>query len=710
MNHTVNQEALIALLRQIFTDILPRCGFAVRKRQIEMSQEVLSSICHLEIGLAESAVGTGKTLAYLIPAVLARRARVNEGKIPTTLPSGRQAPVTIATSSIALQRAIVCDHIPALSAILVKAGIIKSPLTAVLRKGKNNYVCERRLINFISAANLQTRLLVEPVLQGPVVDLAAVTNATPYIRRNICVSDSCTQDCSLHDSCRYMRFVRSASAGGYDIQVVNHNLFLADLLRRSAGERSLLSDYQAVIFDEAHRFFDAARDMYGSVLSLAKLDRAASDISDMAWAHGQSTADVTRAAERILSKSRLLFQFLNKEVPAELHDDTERFPTHIREKTARLISALQKDIDTLAQKLKRRVVMPVSERQLGLSVRALAQADAALEAFSRHEDLVYWLEGEAGGGGGGGIGAGSTASTGVGGGAGAGTGTGRQGFHLDILRGMPKNLGVMLHRDLWSLPVPIILTSGTLSVAGSFEHIKRKAGLDCVLARRLRETTKPSPFDYRKNALVYISEDVPFPDNGDEGYLAAVADEAERLIRAACGHTALLFTSYKAMDMVYARIATRDLPYPVFRLDKGNTFAIERFRRSKGGVLFASGALWEGIDIPGDVLSLLIIVRLPFAVPDPISEWERTLYHDFEDYRTKVIVPEMLIKLKQGFGRLIRGETDTGVVAILDSRAGVGGAYRKRILAALPPCGVTSDIIDVERFIQSKKGPGYFEA
>jgi ATP-dependent DNA helicase DinG len=691
--NTKNQEALFALLHKIFADILPRRGLAVRKRQIEMAEEVLSSLCRLEICLAESAVGTGKTLAYLTPAVLACRARLNEGNIPTTLPSGRQAPITIATSSIALQRAIVCDHIPALSAILLEAGIIKSPLTAVLRKGKSNYVCERRLKDFISHANPQTRLLVTPVLKGAALDLAALAGLTPYIRRNICVSDSCAQDCSLHDSCRYMRFVRGAAAGGYDFQVTNHNLFLADLLRRSAGERPLLADCQAVIFDEAHRFFGAARDMYGSALSLTGLARAAADISDIVWAHGQSTADITRAAERILSKGRLLFQFLNKEVPIELHDDTERYPTCIRERTSRLISALRKDIDALAQRLRGRVAVPASERRLGQSVRALAQEGAALDAFSRHDDLVYWLEGDAG----------------AGGGNGGDAAAGGRGSQLSVLRGMPKNLGAMLHRDLWSLPFPIILTSGTLSVAGSFEHIKRKTGLDRVLSRRLRETTKPSPFDYQKNALIYISEDVPFPDNGNEEYLAAVADEVCQLIHAAYGHAALLFTSYKAMDRVYERVVAMSLPYPIFRLDRGGALAIERFRRSIGGVLFSSGALWEGIDIPGDVLSLLVIVRLPFAVPDPVSEWERTLYRGFDDYKAKVIVPEMLIRLKQGFGRLIRGEADTGVVAILDSRAGVAGTYRKRVLAALPPCNATSDIADVERFIQSKKGPGYFD-
>jgi ATP-dependent DNA helicase DinG len=162
------------------------------------------------------------------------------------------------------------------------------------------------------------------------------------------------------------------------------------------------------------------------------------------------------------------------------------------------------------------------------------------------------------------------------------------------------------------------------------------------------------------------------------------------------------------MDMVWEQLTARNIPFPMFRLDKGGVSAIERFKASGNGVLFASGALWEGIDIPGDALSLLIIVRLPFAVPDPISDYERTLHADMDAYKTKVVVPDMLLKLKQGFGRLIRMEADTGVCAILDIRARTGGSYREYTLRALPACAVTSSIADIEAFMRRKKTPEYF--
>ncbi len=152
----------------------------------------------------------------------------------------------------------------------------------------------------------------------------------------------------------------------------------------------------------------------------------------------------------------------------------------------------------------------------------------------------------------------------------------------------------------------------------------------------------------------------------------------------------------------------RKLSYPIFQMGRRDTVALEKFKASGNGVLFASGSFWEGIDIPGDALSMLIIVNLPFAAPDPISAYQQTLYEDMGAYKVRVLVPEMLIKLKQGFGRLIRSETDAGVCAILDSRAREDAAYHNCTLTALPPCRVTSDMAAVEKFLQLKKQPAYF--
>ena len=182
------------------------------------------------------------------------------------------------------------------------------------------------------------------------------------------------------------------------------------------------------------------------------------------------------------------------------------------------------------------------------------------------------------------------------------------------------------------------------------------------------------------------------------------------MVIASHGHAAVLFTSYNMMGQVHAILKGRRLPFPLFRLERGGTHAIEQFKRSGNGVLLASGALWEGIDIPGDMLSMLIIVKLPFAVPDPIGDYERSRCKSMDEYKRRAVIPDMLIKLMQGFGRLVRTEQDTGVVAILDSRANMHGAYRRWILSALPRCKVTDSILVITSFMLEKKETVYFKS
>jgi ATP-dependent DNA helicase DinG len=685
-----NLKDLHEFQERYFDHILPIYGYALRSKQKEMAGEILAAIGRRKIIIAEAGVGIGKTLAYLLPAALARRARINEGHVPTALPNGRQAPVLIATSTIALQQAIVRDYVPDQSRILEAHGNIRAPLALVLRKGKGHYLCEDKLKKFASFADPHTEALLKAILASGIVDIDSAAGLTPYMKRKICVDDRCGQDCPRFGRCRYTRFLREAQQGGSDFQVCNHNFFLADIRRRSAGQRPLMPDYQAVIIDEAHKFLDAARQMYGAELSLASLEKVAKDVNGFTFGQRVPTGDICREAERLLSRARLLFQFLSKEAPEDAAgEDIERHPAKINQRAEKLTRSLKTAADDLANLLTARKTTIKFEARQRAALRTLERSSESLAAFIRHRELVYWLE---------------EAEPAV---AAVNT-SAKNRPDLTVLKGIPKDLGRMLCRDIWSKDIPFVLTSGTLSASGDFSHLKRALGIDLAKADRISETSKPSPFDYKNNALLYISETTPYPDAAEESYIAAIARESERLIRASHGHAALLFTSYKAMELTHERIAATGLPYPIFRLDRGGGRVIDQFRRGKNGVLFASGSLWEGIDIPGDILSLLIIVRLPFAAPDPVSEWERSLYPDTRSYIYNVVTPEMLVRLKQGFGRLIRKETDTGVVAILDSRANTRGAYRSRILTALPPCLVTSKIADVERFFREKKQPAYF--
>lgn len=684
------RDSLAGIQNYIFETILPEHGYSIREKQAELAVHILETIGHRDISLSEAEVGTGKTHAYLIAAALAKRGRVNDFWLRGYYPDQSYAasaymPVVISTASIALQNAIVRDYIPEISRILMSHGIIRTPLSCVLRKGREHYVCERNLRTFYRDADERTQVRLAPLLRGMAsIDLADTEGLTPYIKRRICVSGRCGDHCPYYDSCKYMAHMRYVQSGEHDFQVCNHNYFLADVLRRSKEQRPLIPHYQAVIIDEAHKFLEAARQMYGVELSSLAIPRVVEDIGCFTYGKGVSGATVRELAAKLAGQNRRLFRLLTERVPTDSGDEeAARYQTLLDEAAARHLRNIRRIGGELSGLLSDQLLLARYHGSCAQARFALSRIREQASILENYESLVYWLEQP------------------------HGVLSQEEKSSLEtLLCAIPKQLSDLLYKDLWSGNIPVILTSGTLSAAGSFAHIERKMGLDRV--RNLTETSKPSPFCYRENVLLYLSESVPFPDIQNKEYIAAVAEEARQLIEAAHGHAALLFTSYRAMDQVFALLEAQGFAYPLFRLDRGGVAAIERFRKSGNGVLLASGALWEGIDIPGDVLSLLIIVKLPFAVPDPVSEYERTLYETMEQYKNSVVVPEMLMKLKQGFGRLIRTETDTGVVALLDSRVQENGTYRARVLDALPGCRLTSDITAVERFIQEKKEPDYF--
>lgn len=245
------------------------------------------------------------------------------------------------------------------------------------------------------------------------------------------------------------------------------------------------------------------------------------------------------------------------------------------------------------------------------------------------------------------------------------------------------------------------MTSGTLTAAGDFDHTEQLLGLAAYAP--LRHFRAESPFDYRKKCLLYISKRraAAVPENQ---YLA---DQIVRLTAACHGHALVLFTSYRQMRHVYDALDGR-LSFPLFQAGRGQNRTIQQFKESGNGVLFAAGSCWEGIDFPSDMVSLLIIPKLPFPIPDLVSDYERRQYPNLRDYINAEIIPEMQKKLRQGFGRAIRTEQDSCVVAILDERAGIGGKYHDAALAALPTCPTTEKIEDVQQFIREQKRPDYF--
>ena len=626
------------IAEQIFREILPRHGMAVREEQIALCHEVLDTLYNKEISLCEAGVGIGKTLAYLVACILWQMHRPNQLKMP----------VVISTSSVALQDAILNEYLPDLSAVLLAEGIITAPITAVVRKGKERFVCDARLAERqAKAISKGSRQKGSLRMAENVLDLDRIPGLSRYDRCRICVPQSCPRDCFLRLDCRYQQYLRDSMKP--DIQICNHNYLLANASHRLEERPLLLRQYQALVVDEAHKLPDAARQMYTETLSAQDMD----DLCSL----------LQQAHFKGLSK-RLRTVFLTLSISCAPSFAMPKRKISIPFSLTPFRQAAIADSINLLQYIGSQPDMPYY-----LQYR-LAEAESLLRLFLLDVPTrILYLEFSADG----------------------------QLTFCAASNRVPQ----LLRSALWNTREPTILTSGTLTAAGDFDHTEQLLGLAAYAP--LRHFRAESPFNYRKKCLLYIParRAAAVPENQ---YLA---DQIVRLTVACHGHALVLFTSYRQMRNVYDALGGR-LTFPVFQAGRGQNRSIQQFKQSGNGVLFAAGSCWEGIDFPGDMVSLLIIAKLPFPIPDPVSNYERQQYPNLRDYINAEVIPEMQKKLRQGFGRAIRTEQDSCVVAILDERAGIGGKYHDAALAALPTCPITEKIEDVQQFIREQKRPDYF--
>ena len=626
------------MAEQIFREILPRHGMAVREEQIALCHEVLDTLYSKEISLCEAGVGIGKTLAYLVACILWQMHRPNQLKMP----------VVISTSSVALQDAILNEYLPNLSAVLLSEGIITAPITAVVRKGKERFVSDARLAErqekAISKGQRQKNSLR---MAESILDLDHIPGLSRYDRCRICVPPSCPRDCFLRLDCRYQQYLRDSMKP--DIQICNHNYLLANASHRLEERPLLLRQYQALVVDEAHKLPDAARQMYTETLSAQDMD----DLCSL----------LQQAHFKGLSK-RLRTVFLTLSISCAPSFAMTKRKISISFSLTPFRQAAIADCINLLQYIGSQPDMPHY-----LQYR-LAETESLLRLFLLDVPTrILYLEFSADG----------------------------QPTFCAACNRVPQ----LLRSALWNTREPTILTSGTLTAAGDFDHTEQLLGLNAYTP--LRHFRADSPFNYMKKCLLYI----PTRRAASVHENQYLADQIVQLTAACHGHALVLFTSYRQMRNVYDALGGR-LTFPVFQAGRGQNRTIQKFKESGNGVLFAAGSCWEGIDFPGDMVSLLIIAKLPFPFPDPVSDYERKQYPNLRDYINAEVIPEMQKKLRQGFGRAIRTEQDSCVVAILDERAGIGGKYHDAALAALPTCPTTEKIEDVQQFIREQKRPDYF--
>lgn len=637
----------------IFLTLLPKEGLSVRKGQVELCHEMLDTLLEGKIALCDAGVGIGKTYAYLVACILMRRY--------SAAMNGRffcdNRPVVISTSSIALQEAIQLEYLPFLSSVFLKSGLIESPLKAVVRKGKEHFVCDIRLEKRLEAIREKEKNAVQKnalLSLRRVYDMDTVPHLSNFDRRLVCVPKFCPTECPGRDGCRYQTYLKQARDPDIYFQICNHNYLLADASHRSQRYRTLLPDYRALVVDEAHKLPEAARQMYGKSLCFE-------DIQEICYFLERE--HFAKTAKKLKGVFQNLFHVIR-----ESHRTSEGISTafQMTEECSMVLEEGQAALRETSDKLKGAAPGWIKNR--------LEEAGEVLELFKAPGRWnILHLE----------------------------PGKGK----LPGLCATSRKIPDLLSGMLWNGGFPAILTSGTLKAGSGFGRTKQETGLE--KNRRVRECVAKSPFAYERNCLLYLPRSLKRTRHGSPEEAAMLAKHIQKLICSTYGHTLVLFTSYSLMGNVY-QILRNHLPFPMVEVWRNAQEEILRFKMLDNAVLFAAGSCWEGVDFPGDMVSSLIIVRLPFAVPDPLSEAEREKYGSLEEYIRASVVPDMQKRLRQGFGRAIRTESDTCVVSILDHRAVAGGRYHDDVLCALPSCQMAESIEDVEAFIRRQKKEEYY--
>jgi ATP-dependent DNA helicase DinG len=621
-------------------------GYRLRPQQVEMAQAVEQAIENRSILIAEAGTGTGKTFAYLVPAL------AKGGK------------VIISTGTKTLQDQLFSRDIP------MVRDALQAPVTVALLKGRANYVCHYHLERakndgrFLDRDDVVYLARIESYARtsksGDRSGLAEVPEDATVWPQVTSTRENCLGgDCPNYKQCFVMEARKQAMEA--DVVVVNHHLFFADVVLRDEGVAELLPACNTVIFDEAHQLPETASMFFGETVSTHQIIELARDTRMEAATSAKDNAALPVVASQLEKAARDLRLQVSDGIGRQVY---ARAAAN-RDFTDALNVAVRR-LTELAEVLKSQ-----ADRSEGLHncwIRGLEMLDR-LDRWQEEEDLerVRWVEVFA---------------------------------HSVHLNATPLSIADIFHRQISGNPRAWIFTSATLSVAGDFSHYQREMGLD-EAATAFWE----SPFDYQNQALLYVPENLPEPNS--EGYTKAVVDVALPVVEAAEGRTFFLFTSLRAMrearELMETGMKRSGMEYPLLMQGEGSrTELLERFRMLGNAVLLGSASFWEGVDVKGEALSLVIIDRLPFAPPDDpvlaarIEKMNGEGRNAFMEYQ----VPQAVITLKQGSGRLIRDENDRGVLMICDPRL-ISKHYGKRIWRSLPPMKRTRDLGEVRDFYKS---------
>jgi len=648
-------------------------AYEFRRGQLQMAQAVEQALEEKRHLIVEAGTGTGKTLAYLMPVIR----------------SGKR--VIISTGTKNLQEQLFYKDIPFLEQALFGAaggeGEISPRLSVCYMKGRNNYLCRKKLYDLTDQPVLSGLEEIEQYQAiaawekttgtGDRAELAELPETSALWHKLDARSDACIgQKCSEWERCFITEMRRRGMES--DIIIVNHHLFFADLAIKlqaeGAPDAGILPEAAAVIFDEAHELEDVAGNYFGISVSNLRVEDLARDVEASLQHNRMLSASLSGALGSLRERSQFFFSLLP---PGEgrFAFDTRR---EFLEENGDEFLALNQALTRLAGELEG---LPQKPEEVFNFVRRAQEIQVQLGFAMESDDrnTVFWIERR-----------GRSFSPRRHGGAEKAKES-FQGRQNVFLQATPIDVGPILE-CLWSKLECAVLTSATLAVGGGFEYIRQRLGLE-----HARESVLPSHFDYENQALFYVPPDLP--DARAPQFTAQAAERIRKLLEVTRGRAFVLFTSYAQMNDIYQRLLG-ELEFPMLRQgDAPKSALLAEFRLTPNAVLFATSSFWQGVDVQGEQLSCVIIDRLPFAVPsDPVvAARVKAIDADGGNAFFQYQVPAAVITLKQGFGRLIRSLHDRGLLVLLDNRI-LKKQYGRVFIESLPNYKKTTDVKVVEEF------------
>ncbi|WP_255319840.1 ATP-dependent DNA helicase [Paenibacillus amylolyticus] len=649
------ERSLVNAIFRIY-DRFPRIGLRERIGQQEMSLDIADAYIHGHNAMIEAGVGIGKSFAYLIPSLLTNQMS--------------QKPVIIATSSIQLSEQIHKD----LRIIGSRLGF--STVRSVVGKGMGQYACRSRAAEWINLddANSSVSTLAQRILDYEIDERADIKAGVSDAEwSHVSVNDCKFERCHHKTACLFydMRAKLNAKAHEIDFIIVNQDLLIRDLMKKKEGTKSIISEQPAlIVIDEAHNLEAKVRDARTLEFTYRGICRILDNTVQLLTKQSGDKSLFSQS-KFIKNCAERIFKQVNADLLHHAKQDNDRIK--VSEIKGIPLNQVLNNLKDLSLRLS--ILTSRHEREIDDAFEAINGLITLISVLSEIEDnYLLWASSP---------------------------------LRVTTISICPKDISQFLKYALFNGKVPVILTSATLCQGGDtleeqYSYMTHSLGYKGGFLER-----QPSPFDYTNHAMMYISNKVPYYHHDQrENYLEAAYNEVVQLCNLTQGRTIVLFSAKEDMKYIHKKLISRANEYTwavhVQKEGSSQDSVIAEFRKSKG-VLLGTGVFWEGVNIEGSDLSQVIIFRLPFPVPsDPVYEYKASVT---ENPFMEVFVPDMLLRLRQGTGRLIRSETDLGILSILDSRlsATAKKSYQEQVLDTLPFKKVTEDFEVLERFVQNKR-------